>query len=125
MDASRAKRILEGYSGKDAICNVFAQRQAMPKQEIDSLWEGYLEFMVIKAMGNDTGLCNSMRFSTTPLMDELWHCHVLCTQHYQDFMELVCEVNPLMNFVHHSLLLSSSTEAEKSERREATRDAYR
>ena len=43
----------------------------------------------------------------------------------QEFMELVCEVNPLMNFVHHSLLLSSSTEAEKSERREATRVAYR
>ena len=40
-------------------------------------------------------------------------------------MKLVGEVNPLMSFVHHSLLLSSSKEAEKSERREATRDAYR
>ena len=37
----------------------------------------------MKALGNDAGLGNSMRFSTTPLMDELWHCHVLCTQLYQ------------------------------------------
>ena len=118
MDAWKAKKILDGYPGKDAICKVFAERQAMPKQEIESLWEGYLEFMVIKAVGND----NSMRFSTTPIMDELWRCHVLCTQHYQEFMKLVGEVNPLMNFVHHSLLLP---EDEKSERREATKDAYR
>ena len=80
---------------------------------------------LIKALGNDAGLGNSMRFSTTPLMDDLWCCHVLCTQHYQDFMKLVGEINPLMNFVHHSLLLSSSTKTEKSGRREATRDAYR
>ena len=125
MDAWKAKRTLVGYANKEAICNVFEMRQGLTKREVESLWDGYLEFMVIKAVGNDAGLGNSMRFSTTPLMDELWHCHVLCTQLYQDFMKLVGEVNPLMNFVHPSLLLSSSTEAEMSERRDATRDAYR
>ena len=49
MAAWRAKRILMGYAGKEAICNVFAGRKGLPKQEVDSLWEGYLEFMVIKA----------------------------------------------------------------------------
>ena len=43
------------------VCNVFERRQGLTKQEVDSLWDGYLEFMVIKALGNDVGLGNSMR----------------------------------------------------------------
>ena len=125
MDVWKAKRVLMGYSGKEDICNVFMKRRGLPRLEVHSLWEGYVEFMVLKVLGNDSGLGNSMRFSTTPLMDELWHCHVLCTQHYRDFMKLVGEVNPLLDFIHHSLLLSSSPESEKLERRAASADAYR
>ena len=61
MDAWKAKRTLMGYTNKEAICNVFERRQGVTKQEVDSLWDGYLEFMVIKALGNDVGLGNSMR----------------------------------------------------------------
>ena len=44
-----------GYSGKEAICSVFMERQGILQEEAYSLWDGYLEFMVIKALGNDTG----------------------------------------------------------------------
>merc|ERR1739848_581110 len=89
------------------------------------LWENYLEFMVVKTLGLDTGSHTAMKYSTTPLMDELWHTHVLCTLRYMEFMELVKKVNPLVDFLHHTLHLSNSSEVEKEQRREATADAYR
>merc|ERR1712168_1171835 len=58
-------------------------------------------------------------------MDDLWHCHVLCTQRYQEFMKLVASVNPMVDFIHHSLLLGFSSVEEKLKRREATSQAYR
>ena len=48
MDAWRAKRILSGFGGREAICHVFAERNGLPRQDADAIWEGYLEFMVLK-----------------------------------------------------------------------------
>ena len=48
MDAWRAKRILSGFNGKEAICSIFAKWNGLPRQDADAIWEGYLEFMVIK-----------------------------------------------------------------------------
>ena len=64
-------------------------------------------------------------YSASPLIDELWHCHVLCTLKYKEFMKLISKVNPLVDFIHHSLELSFSSENEKMKRRQATSEAYK
>ena len=51
--------------------------------------------------------------------------HVLCTLDYLKFMEhLKKPVNPLTNFIHHSLVLSLDHESKKNESREANKEAY-
>ena len=65
-----------------------------------------------------------MKYSPSSEIDKLWHCHVLCTLKYQQFMEFVNKVNPLVDFIHHSLELSFSSEEEKKQRRKATSEAY-
>lgn len=125
MDVKKAKTILSKHHGKSDICDLFMKQQGLKKSRMNSLWDNYLEFMLVKIFGFDQGTGNQMKYSTTKQMDDLWHCHVLCTEYYQDFMELVKEVNPLIEFIHHSMLLELSSEAEKGKRRNATGVAYR
>ena len=125
MDAKKAKRMLSQYTGKNDICNIFMKKEGISKSKANTLWDNYVEFMVVKALGQDSGSNDGMKFSCSVMIDELWHCHVLCTERYQEFMELIKNVNPLVDFIHHSLKLSFSSEAEKDQRREATAKAYR
>ena len=89
------------------------------------LWESYLEFMVVKAMCHDEGSENGMLFSTTPLMDQLWHHHILETRLYDDFMKLIREINPRMNKINHSIGMSFTSPESLVHRRIATSIAYR
>ena len=125
MDVIKAKNILLGYAGKQEICDIFMRKEGISLTELNSLWNSYVEFMVIKTLGNDVGSHNNMIYSASPLIDELWHCHVLCTLKYKEFMELVNKINPLVDFIHHSLELSLDSEAEKMKRRQATSIAYK
>ena len=106
MNAFKAKEILSRFNGKDQICELFTKKQHYLKEKSKKLWDEYIEFMTIKALGSDTGLNNQMKYSTSCEMDELWHYHVLCTELYQEFMVLVNEINPLVDFIHHSMILS-------------------
>ena len=81
--------------------------------------------MTIKILGYDTGAKNQMKYSTSRIMESLWHSHVLCTERYQQFMVLVNKVNPMVDFIHHSLEMSISSEVTKKKRRENTAMAYR
>ena len=125
MDVKKAKNILSKYGGKNDICDIFMKQKGLTKPRMNVLWSNYMEFMLVKVFGCDVGSHNDMKFSTSEIMDDLWHCHVLCTQRYQEFMKLVTSVNPMVDFVHHSLLLGFSSEEEKSKRRDATSVAYR
>ena len=66
----KAKQILSGYTGKSDICDIFMKKENLSKTEMDSLWDQYLEFMVIKALGCDSGSHTEMKYSTSVLMDE-------------------------------------------------------
>ena len=113
------------FEGTEEVCSVFKEIHGLSDAEVESLWDNYLEFMVVKALCHDRGSREGMLFSATPLVDKLWQCHVLETSLYDDFMALVKRVNPTMDKIHHSSRPSLSTEAEKNNRRKATAIAYR
>ena len=92
---------------------------------MNQIWNDYLDFMIIKTLASDVGSHTEMKYSASPLIDELWHCHVLCTLKYKQFMKLINKVNPLVDFIHHSLELSFSSDDEKMKRRQATINAYK
>ena len=125
MDAWSAKRTFMEFQGGEHICNVFKKTHFMSNIEMEILWDNYLEFMVVKTLSLDSGSHTGMLFSTTPRMDELWHCHILETSLYDDFMVLVKKVNPMLDKIHHSSGLALSSEADKIHRRNATAIAYR
>ena len=126
MDALKAKKLLKTFTGKNDIRDLFIKKEGLSKNEMEKLWDGYLEFMIIKSLGGDIGLNKQMKYSTTLKMDELWHCHILCTENYKALMELMTDkVNPLVDFIHHSLELSFSSEEEKKKRLQNTAEAYR
>ena len=125
MDVLEAKRTLQEFQGAEHICNVFKKTHLVSDKEMETLWDSYLEFMIVKALCHDGGSHKGMLFSTTPLMDELWHCHILETSLYDDFMVLVNRVNPKVDKIHHSSGLALTPEADKIHRRKATAVAYR
>ena len=80
MVAMKAKRMLLQYHGKKDISNIYMQKkESMSPLKMKNLWNSYVEFMVLKTLGNDVGSHSEMMFSASTLIDELWHCHVLCT----------------------------------------------
>ena len=113
------------FEGTEEVCSVFKEIHGLSDSEVESLWDNYLEFMVVKALCHDRGSHKGMLFSATPLVDKLWHCHILETSLYDDFMALVKRVNPTMDKIHHSSRLSLSSEVDKINRRQATAIAYR
>ena len=125
MDAWEAKRTLMRFKEAAHLKRVFQKTQHVSDSVMEDLWDNYLEFMVVKALCHDRGSHKGMLFSTTPLMDELWHCHILETSLYDDFMKLIKTINPLMDKIHHSSGLSLTSEADKNHRRNATAIAYR
>ena len=120
-----AKGLLKNFHGADHIKMVFKKIHNLTDIQMNLLWESYLEFMVVKAMCHDEGSENGMLFSTTPLMDQLWHHHILETRLYDDFMKLIREINPRMNKINHSIGMSFTSPESLVHRRIATSIAYR
>ena len=120
-----AKRTLMTFKEAAHLKRVFQKTQHVSDSQMEDLWDNYLEFMVVKALCHDRGSDKGMLFSATPLMDELWHCHILETTLYDDFMKLIKTINPMMDKIHHSSGLSLTSEADKNHRRNATAIAYR
>jgi len=125
MNAFKAKDILSTYNGKNHICDLFWRKENLSKTAINILWDHYLEFMTIKVLAFDTGVKNQMKYSTSQIMESLWNAHVQCTERYQQFMLLVNKINPMVDFIHHSLEMSISSETSKKKRRYNTAIAYR
>ena len=74
MDVIKAKSILLEYAGKQEICDIFMRKEGISLTELNSLWKSYVEFMVIKALRNDVGSHNNMKYSASPLIDEALSC---------------------------------------------------
>lgn len=123
MNVENAKRILLHYPFKRDICNIINRKDTEAK--IDSLWNDYVEFMVLKAIGCDTGQDETTRFIASPLIEDLWQSHILCTSNYETFMKLVNQINPLVDFVHHSLDTLFCSHEIKEKRIKDTSEAYR
>ena len=77
---SAALKILQSLSSRESVIKRHQKRRSdfgMTLAHAEILWEHYLQFMVVKAFGNDSG--PKMKYSTAPEVDEVWHTHLLCT----------------------------------------------
>ena len=121
MDAIRAKITLKDFSGRDEICEVFKYIHNISDSEMKTLWDNYLEFMVLKVICNDKGSTKGMMLATSSLMDKLWRFHLAETSLYSQFMKLIQSINPRMEEIHHSPIC---TKEENALRIRSTRIAY-
>merc|ERR1712029_788664 len=90
---------------------------------VKTLWEHYLQFMVVKTFANDTG--PTMKYSTSPEVDEMWHTHLLKTASYRELMGLLGEINPLVKFIDHDSDNENDPEENKNERRREAAKAFK
>ena len=105
MNAFQAKNILRQYNGMMDICYVYKAKY-MPRNDIDIIKNEYLEFIIVKTLGNDDGLnAAEIKFLPSTQIDEFWKCHILCTEEYDKFMLYVNKINPLLDFIHYTLCL--------------------
>ena len=91
----------------------------MPRNDIDIIKNEYLEFIIVKTLGNDDGL-NAAEIKFLPFFQiyKLWKCHTLCIKEYDKSMLYVNKINPLLDFIHYTITTSP-------ERRLTTAIAYR
>ena len=71
MDTNKAREILVEYQGRIEIMDLFflTKDRKMSKADIDALWNHYIDFMVIKTFGCDTGQHNQMEFGNSKVMN--------------------------------------------------------
>eukprot|EP00611_Tribonema_gayanum_P015334 TRINITY_DN27168_c0_g1_i1.p1 TRINITY_DN27168_c0_g1~~TRINITY_DN27168_c0_g1_i1.p1 ORF type:complete len:289 (+),score=41.74 TRINITY_DN27168_c0_g1_i1:70-936(+) len=107
QEAVDASALLKNYT------MVHPHRKAM---QVEVLHE-YLRFIVLKLQAKDTS--GSPRLSPSPLVDEMWHCHLLDTESYASFCQ---EIGG--GFIHHRLGGMADDPAAKQERLAKTTAAY-
>ena len=69
---------LQALTSKEEVLEIHREKHGLSREEAETIWNNYLEFIVIKARHGDTS-GKEMRFSTTPKIDALWHTHLLNT----------------------------------------------
>ena len=69
---------LQGLSTKDEVLAIHRGKHGLSREDAETTWFQYLEFIIIKAHHGDTS-GKKMRFSTTPMIDALWQTHLLNT----------------------------------------------
>jgi len=114
---------LQGLSSKEEVLRIHREKEGLSREKADTIWLHYLEFMVVKAHHGDSS-GKKMKFSTTPEIDALWHTHLLNTESYHELMTLAREINPSLQFIHHSEENACDPEAKKEERRMAAAEAF-
>lgn len=127
MDAENAKNILKEFFLKEGgdVIQIHKSTYGIDNANMEKIFNGYVEYMVIKAFASDDGLdSGAMKLSASNEVDALWHSHILCTNNYKEFMKCINEINPLVDFIHHSLSGSRDSESAKTERRLKTRSAH-
>jgi len=115
---------LQGLSSKEEVLRIHREKEGLSREKADTIWLHYLEFMVVKAHHGDSS-GKKMKFSTTPEIDALWHTHLLNTESYHELMTLAREINPSLQFIHHSEENACDPEAKKEERRKAAAEAFK
>merc|ERR1712141_738583 len=69
-----------------------------------------------------SGDFDSCRLSPSPMIDSMWHLHILDTKCYSDFCEAIFP--PIGPFIHHDIHGKYSSEIEKNKRIKNTKAAY-
>ena len=115
--------LLQYYNGR-SVRQVFQEKTHINNDEVDRLWNEYIEFITIKIIGCDTGI-GSMKYTANTQINLLWHTHVLCSSQYQEFMYLIKLINPLVDFLHPSLEMLMSSYKQRAARLENSAEAYR
>ena len=69
---------LQALTSKEEVLEIHREKHGLSREEAETIWKNYLEYIVIKAHHGDTS-GKEMRFSTTPKIDALWHTHLLNT----------------------------------------------
>ncbi|KAG5192463.1 hypothetical protein JKP88DRAFT_293153, partial [Tribonema minus] len=90
-EAVSAVALLEGHS------TLYPHRKAVAQD----VAQEYLKFMALKAHEMDVTGVNAVnaRLMPSPLVDEMWRCHIVDTVAYQKFCEAILGPG---GFVHHS-----------------------
>jgi len=114
---------LQGLSSKEEVLEIHREKHGLSREEAETIWCHYLEFIVVKAHHGDTS-GKKMRFSTTPKIDALWHTHLLNTESYRELMNLAGDINPNVKFIDHFEGNANDPEAKKEERRRAASVAF-
>jgi len=105
-------------------------RKDNPHADTDVVFEEYLKFIRIKMSGitsttrttrttstsTTTSTTTCIPFAPSPLIDKMWHAHILSTREYQQF----CERHNNGNFIHHDPTMNQG-----QRRYELTLQAYR
>jgi len=114
---------LQALTSKEEVLEIHREKHGLSREEAETVWNNYLEYIVIKAHHGDTS-GKEMRFSTTPKIDALWHTHLLNTESYRELMNLVSDINPNVKFIDHFEGNANDPEAKKEERRRAASVAF-
>ena len=125
MAAMRAKKLFLVYPGRIEVTRLFMCKKNISKRKMNILWDSYLEFMVVKTLGLDPGNKNQIKYGATASIENLWHFHVSMTDHYENFMLIVQDINPLVGYIAHPLDFGYSSREKKQKRRKNTIEAYR
>lgn len=91
------QRMLNHASIKKA-CRVFSQHHSSPAARCQLIADQYTEFITLKILSGDFHPSNAA-LSPGLIVDQFWHCHILDTAGYTDFLKEVFP--PLGPMVHH------------------------
>jgi len=92
-------------------------RKDNPHADADIVFDEYLKFIRIKISGITTIRTGTgIPFAPSPLIDKMWHAHILSTREYQQFSER----HNKGNFIHHDPTMNQG-----QRRYELTLQAYR
>jgi len=111
---------IEKHASKDRLLELFARETEGEAINKEKVWVDYAKFIALKVLSGDFGAC---LLSPSPMIDRMWHLHILDTKSYSDFCKSIFP--PIGPLIHHDPLGKYSPEDEKNERIANTKSAYR
>jgi hypothetical protein len=129
-DSAHHRRIqseLRDNSIAGRLANLLVNAKAWTIEFVWAIIHEYLRFLELKMEENPRDQQNVIRLSPPPLIEEVWHLHILDTQHYAaDCHQMYATHFPrkVSQMVHHSPLGILDDEKVLQERREAAKKAY-
>merc|ERR1719458_152050 len=111
---------IEKHASKDRLLQLFARKTKWEAINKEKVWIDYAKFITLKILSGDFELCH---LSPSPMIDRMWHLHILDTKCYEDFCKSIFP--PIGPLIHHDPLGEYSPQDEKNERIANTKSAYK